>query len=90
MRYGARGNLRRHCAATCERCTLHQLARNTGDDTNSTLRIVSMLLLLRVGAQAQDVVLGSGLFCDTSTQAQRFVALFDSDAARAVSAVNAE
>jgi hypothetical protein len=57
---------------------------------NSAFRIVAMSLLLGVSAQAEEVQVGRGVFCDTRDQAQRFVALFDGDAATALRTVNAE
>jgi hypothetical protein len=50
------------------------------------------LLSMALGAQvqAQGVEIGSGIFCDTQQEMERFAALFDGDAQTAISAVNAE
>jgi hypothetical protein len=55
-----------------------------------TLRIAMLSLLLCVPARAQKVEVGIGIFCDTQKQMERYVALFDGDAAAAMNAVNAE
>jgi hypothetical protein len=47
-------------------------------------------LLLCAPAQAQNVEIGSGVFCDTHRQVERFVALFHGDTEAAVNSVNAE
>jgi hypothetical protein len=52
--------------------------------------LLPALILFAVPAQAQEVELGPGLVCDTQTQVERFVALFNGDALAAVNAVNAE
>jgi hypothetical protein len=54
------------------------------------LLLLPALILFAVPAQAQEVELGPGLVCDTQTQVERFVALFNGDALAAVNAVNAE
>jgi hypothetical protein len=51
-------------------------------------------LVLCAPAQAQivekNVEIGSGIFCDTQQQVERFVALFQGDAEAAINSVNAE
>jgi hypothetical protein len=41
-------------------------------------------------AQAQNIEVRSGIFCDTRRQVERFVALFDGNAEAAIDAVNVE
>jgi hypothetical protein len=47
-------------------------------------------MVLAVPAPAQDIEIGSGIFCDTQQEMERFVALLDGDAQTAINAVNAE
>ena len=54
------------------------------------LALVIPFLLLGFPAQAQEAEVGTNLVCDTQAQVERFVALYDGDAQRAVDAVNAE
>jgi hypothetical protein len=56
----------------------------------TTLRIALLSLLLCSPALAQKIEVGTGIFCDTQKQVERFVALFDGDARAAMNAVNAE
>ncbi len=55
-----------------------------------TLGIALLSLLLCFPAPAQQIEVGTGIFCDTQKQVERFVALFDGDARAAMNAVNAE
>ena len=55
-----------------------------------TLGIAVLSLLLCSPARAQKIEVGTGIFCDTQKQVERFVALFDGDARTAMNAVNAE
>jgi hypothetical protein len=55
-----------------------------------TLRITLLSLLLCFPARAQEIEVGTGIFCDTQQQVERFVALFDGNARAAMNAVNAE
>ncbi len=55
-----------------------------------TLGIALLSLLLCSPARAQKIEVGTGIFCDTQKQVERFVALFDGDARTAMNAVNAE
>ena len=41
-------------------------------------------------AQAQKIEIGTGIFCDTQKQVERFVALFDGSAEKAMKSVSAE
>ena len=54
--------------------------------------IAGALLSMALGAQvhAQSLEIGSGIFCDTQKQVERFVALFDGNAEAAINAVNVE
>jgi hypothetical protein len=54
------------------------------------LRTVALLLFLAAPVQAQTVEIGTGIFCNTQEQTERFVAYFDGDEMTAVNAVNAE
>jgi hypothetical protein len=58
--------------------------------SNSALGIALLSLLLCSPAQATKLEVGSGVFCDTQQQMERFVALFDGDESAAIKAVNAE
>src|SRR5258705_10155039 len=51
---------------------------------------LSLLLLLDLPAQADEIQVGTGPVCDTQQQAERFAALYDGDAQTALSIVNAE
>jgi hypothetical protein len=55
-----------------------------------TLGIALLSLLLCFPARAQKIEVGTGIFCDTQKQVERFVALFDGNAENAIKAVNAE
>jgi hypothetical protein len=58
--------------------------------------ILPSILLLTLPARADDLqlgdnlMIGTGLVCDTQQQVERFVSLYDGDAETAVSTVNAE
>jgi len=52
--------------------------------------IALLSLLLCFPARAQNIEVGTGIFCDTQHQVERFVALFDGSAEKAMKAVNAE
>jgi hypothetical protein len=52
--------------------------------------IALLSLLLCFPARAQNIEVGTGIFCDTQHQVERFVALFDGNEEKAVKAVNAE
>jgi hypothetical protein len=54
------------------------------------LLLAPSVLLLATGAQSHDVELGPSLICNTEKQVERFIALYDGDAAAAISAVNSE
>ena len=47
-------------------------------------------LLMGFPAQAQNIEVGTGIFCDTQKQVERFVALFDGNEEKAMKAVNVE
>jgi len=53
-----------------------------------TLAMLAPLLCLP--AQAQDIEVSTGIFCDTQKQVERFVALYDGNTERAIRSVNAE
>ena len=55
-----------------------------------TFGLASLSLLLCAPAWAHKIEVGSGVFCDTQQQIERFVTLFDGDAQTAMNAVNAE
>ena len=57
---------------------------------SSTLGIALLSLLLCFPARAQKIEVGTGIFCDTQKQVERFVALLDGNAEKALKAVNAE
>ena len=57
---------------------------------NFTFGLASLSLLLCFPAWAHKIEVGSGVFCDTQQQIERFVALFDGNAETAMNAVNAE
>src|SRR2546427_7070917 len=57
---------------------------------SSTLSLGVLSLVLCSPARAQKIEVGTGIFCDTQKQVERFVALFDGDARAAMNAVNAE
>jgi hypothetical protein len=46
-------------------------------------------LFIAVPASAQEIEVGTNLFCDTREQVERFVALYDGDTQNAVDGVNA-
>jgi hypothetical protein len=52
--------------------------------------LLPSLIFLCDPAQAQEIELGQGLFCDTQQEVERFVALYDGNAQAAMSAVNTE
>src|SRR4051812_35741363 len=52
--------------------------------------LMSMALGAQAQAQPQSLEIGSGIFCDTQAEMERFAALFEGDAQSAISAVNAE
>jgi hypothetical protein len=52
--------------------------------SSQVLGIAALSLLLYLPAQAQRVEVGTGVFCDTQKQMERFVALFDGDEETAV------
>ena len=57
-----------------------------------TAALGGALLSLLTGfpAQAQNIEVRSGIFCDTQRQVERFVALFDGNAEAAIDAVNVD
>ena len=55
-----------------------------------TLGVAWLSLLTCMPAQAQNIEIGSGIFCDTQKHVERFVALFDGNAEAAINAVNLE
>ena len=55
-----------------------------------TLGIAALSLLLSVPSLAHKIEVGTGIFCDTQQQVERFVALYEGDARAAMNAVNAE
>jgi hypothetical protein len=55
-----------------------------------TLCFTALSLLLTAPGQAQKIEVGTGIFCDTERQVERFVALYDGDAEAAIRAVNRE
>jgi hypothetical protein len=55
-----------------------------------TLGIALLSLLLCFPARAQKIEVDTGIFCDTQKQVERFVALLDGNAEKALKAVNAE
>src|SRR6266705_1924997 len=54
------------------------------------LCVAAFSLLSNLPARAHKIEVGTGIFCDTQRQVERFVALFDGDAKIAMDAVNAE
>jgi hypothetical protein len=52
--------------------------------------LFAAMLLVSANAREQQVEFGSGIFCDTPTQVERFVANFHGDALAAINTVNAE
>jgi hypothetical protein len=58
--------------------------------TSYTLGIALLSLLLCFAARAQKIEVSTGVFCDTQKQVERLVALFDGNAEKAMTAVNAE
>ena len=54
------------------------------------LPLALLSFLLCVPAQAQKVEVGTGVFCDTQQQMERFVALFDGNEVVTMKKVNAE
>src|SRR6266576_6363550 len=70
-----------------------QVWRKTMRTTKSigfALGIAALSLFLGAPSQAQTVEIGTGIFCNTQKQIERFVAYFDGDETTAVNAVNAE
>jgi hypothetical protein len=57
---------------------------------NYALGVALLSLLFCTPAQATKLEVGSGVFCDTQQQMERFVALLDGDQGAAIKAVNAE
>jgi hypothetical protein len=55
-----------------------------------TLGIALLSLLLCLPARPQKIEVGTGIFCDTQSQAERFVALFDGNEEKAMKTVNDE
>jgi hypothetical protein len=49
-----------------------------------------LLVLTNVAARADEIQVGTGLVCDTRQQAERFIALYEGNAQKAVRSVNAE
>ena len=56
----------------------------------SALGVPLLSLLMCFPAQAQNIEVGTGIFCDTQKQVERFVALFDGNEENAMKAVNVE
>ncbi len=54
------------------------------------MHVALLSALLCFPARAQNVEVGTGIFCDTQRQMERFVALFHGEIEAAVKAVNAE
>ena len=48
--------------------------------TRYTLGIAALSLLLCVPSRAHKIEVGTGIFCDTQQQVERFVALYEGDA----------
>src|SRR5262245_40560599 len=55
-----------------------------------TMGIALLSLLLCFPARAQKIEVGTGIFCDTQKQVERFVGRVDGNAENAIKAVNAE
>ena len=56
----------------------------------SALGVPLLSLLTCIPVQAQKIEIGTGIFCDTQKQVERFVALFNGNAEAAINAVNVE
>jgi hypothetical protein len=54
------------------------------------LGVAALSVFLCAPSRAQTIEVGSGIFCSTQEQMERFVAHFDGDETTAISAVNAE
>ena len=55
-----------------------------------TTGLALFAMILSVSARAQNVEVGSGIYCDSQKQVERFVALFHGDAEATINTVNAE
>ena len=62
--------------------TMRSLIKTTG--------LALFAMILSVSARAQNVEVGSGIYCDSQKQVERFVALFHGDAEATINTVNAE
>ena len=56
----------------------------------SALCIAALSLTLSIPSRAHRIEVGTGVFCVTEKQVERFVAVFDGDARAAMNVVNAE
>jgi hypothetical protein len=54
------------------------------------LCVAALSLMLSTPAHAHRIEVGTGVFCDTQRQVERFVAVFNGDARAALNVVNAE
>jgi hypothetical protein len=54
------------------------------------LATAALSLLLGLSAEAHGIEIGAGIFCDTQKEVERFLALFDGDAAATMNTVNTE
>jgi hypothetical protein len=55
-----------------------------------TTGLALFAMILSVSARAQNVEVGSGIYCDSQKQVERFIALFHGDAEATINTVNAE
>ena len=55
-----------------------------------TTGLMLLAVLLSVSARAQNVEVGTGIYCDTQKQVERFVAIFHGDSEATMRSVNAE
>jgi hypothetical protein len=54
------------------------------------LCVAALSLMMALPSRAQTVEVGTGVFCDTQQQMERFVAVHDGDTQAAINTVNAE
>jgi len=57
---------------------------------HSALRVAALSLIGSTPSLAHRIEVGTGVFCATEKQVERFVAVFDGDARAAIDVVNAE
>src|SRR5947208_1202415 len=62
--------------------TMRRLIKTTG--------LMLLAMTLSVAARAQNVEIGTGIYCDTQKQVERFVAIFHGDSEATMRSVNAE